>query len=68
MEHLPFLRDLQDTAALVRCCLCQGEIYAGEGYYQTDDGPVCSTCFRLGIETDSLPLRCVPVPAGEAAG
>ncbi len=59
MEHLPFLRDLQDTAALFRCCLCQGEIYGGERYYQTEEGAVCPGCLLRFAEREFLPLcRC----------
>ena len=66
MEHLPFVRDLQDTAALFCCCLCQGEIYLGEDYYQTDGGPVCRDCLRCGLGEILVPPHAVAVAAGEA--
>ena len=64
MEHLPFTRDLQDCAALFHCCLCQGEIYAGERYYQTDEGPVCLCCLTRYTECWFYPLLRTAEPCG----
>ena len=64
MEHLPFSRDLQDTAALFRCCLCQGEIYPGDLYYQTEEGALCPDCLLFYARAAFLPLRRVAVRPG----
>lgn len=62
MNHLPFIRDLQDCAALFHCCICQGEIYAGERYYQTDEGPVCTDCLLWYAKRRFLPLLTTAAP------
>lgn len=56
MEQIPFCRDLQDEAALFRCAICGGEIYAGERYYQTDEGAVCRDCLIWYAKRQFLPL------------
>lgn len=56
MRHIPFVRDLRDSAALFHCCICDGEIYAGERYYQTDEGAVCRDCLIWYAKRQFLPL------------
>lgn len=69
MKHVPYTRDLQDDAALFRCCICQGEIYAGERYYQVDDGAICFGCLILHARRVFLPsLHIAEAELPEEAG
>lgn len=55
MEHIPFTRDLMDTGALFHCSICQGEIYPGERYYQTEEGAICYGCLIWYARRKFLP-------------
>lgn len=62
MEHFAFCRDLQDSAALFRCAICDGEVYAGQDYYQTDEGAVCCDCLIWYAKRQFLPLLRTATP------
>lgn len=47
MEKRAFLRDRQTEKPLLRCAFCTGEIYAGERYYDMEEGAVCWGCLIL---------------------
>ena len=67
MKRKPYTRDLMDAAPLFHCCICQAEIYAGEQYYQTDEGAICFGCMVIYVRQKYLPqLQVAELPPAEA--
>ena len=42
---IDYLLNPDDDIVFAHCTQCDGEIYDGEEYYDTEDGPVCEDCF-----------------------